>query len=85
MAGDLQIDLWTLDALWWSLFEDKTSGEVYSDVAAEFPGFIFDEERHLQWFIVQNWDKLSLSREWNIYREPGNDLADVNIDAQLAE
>jgi hypothetical protein len=75
LAGDLRIDLWTLDALWWSLFEDRTSGEIDSDVAAEFPGFIFDEERHLQWFLVQNWDKLSLSREWNIYSEPGNDMA----------
>ena len=78
----LQLDLWTLDALWWYL-DQKESGNLSPSEATETtPGDIllkneqrFGLERHLHEFIRDNWDRLELGREWMIYQEPGDEEA----------
>ena len=78
----LQIDLWTLDALWWYL-DQKESGEPPSvEVTETTPASVIVEnehrfglERHLHEFLRDNWNQLELSREWALYQEPGDEEA----------
>lgn len=35
----------------------------------------FGLERHLHEFLRDNWNKIELSREWALYKEPGDDEA----------
>lgn len=82
LANGLDIDLWTLDALWWMLrqggvvpgtgtsqitSEAKTAGVVSSQ--------FFGLERHLHDFLFDNWDTMELGREWEIYGAPGDEQA----------
>lgn len=74
----LQIDLWELDALWW--YRDKKEidqkiGDT-SDIAniTEIPDNqqCFGLERHLHEFMRDNWERIELGSEWQIYSEPGD-------------
>lgn len=75
----LQIDLWTLDALWWFLDQSETN---LPDGAELVPPDILVEneqrfglERHLHEFLRDNWNHLKLGQEWPLYKEPGDDEA----------
>lgn len=78
----LQIDLWTLDALWWHLdLQESEDGPlvdgaepVSESVSAEIE-HRFGLERHLHEFLRDNWNHLELGREWLIYQEPGDEEA----------
>lgn len=78
----LNIDLWTLDALWWFL-DQQESGEVLVSEGTEHvtPGLSeenkqrFGLERHLHEFLRDNWSHLEIGREWDLYKEPGDDEA----------
>ncbi len=78
----LQIDLWTLDALWWFL-DQQESGEVLVAEGAEPSATSvsgdneqrFGLERHLHEFLRDNWNYLDLGREWPLYKEPGDEEA----------
>lgn len=88
IAGDLEIDLWTLDALLWVPLPigDRPSPtmpsvevvvESHAQVdqwdQAEFAvGHRFGLETHLQQFLWQNWDETELGRTWAKYTEPGD-------------
>jgi hypothetical protein len=74
LKSDLGTDFWTLDALWWSLLRPEdgptlTTPEVPQ--AATEPlsqisgGFVL--ERHLEGFLLENWDQTPLASEWAIY------------------
>lgn len=72
LAQYLGIDLWTLDALWWRVDantetapEDKPN-EILSPATSTFL-----LERHLQEFLVQNWNRTPLGHEWEIHEEQG--------------
>ncbi len=78
----LDIDLWALDAIWW--YMDKLEeGDLGQEEVAEPQASIeakescqyFGLERHLHEFLRDNWDRLELGREWEIYKEPGDDEA----------
>lgn len=76
----LQIDLWTLDALWWFLdqsdSEDRDNsmdGTVESHEVSSEQGFGL--ERHLHEFLRDNWEHTELGAEWAIYSEPGDEEA----------
>lgn len=66
LSVDLNIDLWTLDALWWRLSKDDGIKEdadntdpsegIYS------PSQGFGLEKHLQEFLRDNWDKTELGK-----------------------
>ncbi len=78
-----RIDLWTIDILWWTI--QKTSlikgvegdgGEVIVDGGTEPDASQrFGLERHLHEFLRDNWNHLSLGKEWSIYAEPGDEEA----------
>ena len=73
LAADLQIDLWTLDALFWRLKMRDSNGEPPPGPIAD--GIRADDqqgfglERHLHDFLFENWDKTELGREWELYAE----------------
>ena len=81
LAPDLDIDLWTLDALWHQLRLDSGEGPVelpdkqveetsrYSP-AAEMR---FGLERHLHDFLWDNWNNTELGQDWVRYGQPGDD------------
>ena len=72
----LQIDLWTLDSLWWYLDThvpypingDKPESTIEKE---EYFGL----EKHLHEFLRDNWNHLELGKEWEIFKEPGDDEA----------
>lgn len=73
LSQDLGIDLWTLDALWWS-FLDPERGEgagspvLVSESDAEAAGFAL--ERQLEVFLLENWARTPLAKEWAILSTP---------------
>lgn len=83
VAEALEIDLWTLDALWWSI--DGGDGQEEDDgvapgVSSETPPpaphakgkGAFALERHLHLYLFDNWDDLSLAPDWELYALPGD-------------
>ena len=87
LRDDLEIDLWTLDGLWWHMEEGEEgnipagASEESESVLDESVGFSPDEaprfglERHLHEFMRDNWGSLELAKEWAIYSEPGDEEA----------
>lgn len=83
LAQTLDVDLWTLDTLWWFLNyepedEDEQSVEPSIIAAPAVPSQLpivkatrFALERHLQDYMVDNWDKLDLARDWAIFARDG--------------
>ena len=76
LATALDIDLWTLDWLWWELVQaQEKPGADEGDVPAEVYEQRFRLERHLHDFLASNWEQTELGREWVIYSEPGDEMA----------
>ncbi|NPA90922.1 MAG: DUF1016 family protein, partial [Chloroflexi bacterium] len=77
LSEALNIDLWTLDWLWWELVQQEEEGPTIEGTAltVEASEQRFRLERHLHDFLVTNWDQTELGREWTIYREPDDELA----------
>ncbi|WP_298171507.1 endonuclease NucS domain-containing protein [Novosphingobium sp.] len=77
LARELEVDLWTLDTIWWYLSGDKEETEVDSEtpLTADSPtGQVaarFAIERHLHDYLFDNWSQLELSRDWDIYVRDG--------------
>ena len=78
LTSELQIDLWTLDSLWWGVRGFGDTGESLvsqpaMEGAAEEPEgrAQFALERYLQAFLHDNWDKTTLGKEWDLYEEDG--------------
>jgi len=68
LSSDLGIDLWTLDALWWFLLEPERlpqPSEPPTQVAER--GESFALERQLEEFLLENWDRTPLAKEWAIF------------------
>ncbi len=76
LAEALGIDLWALDWLWWELVQQE-EGSVVEEPAlsVEVSEQRFRLERHLHDFLVTNWEQTELGREWEIYSEPGEEMA----------
>jgi hypothetical protein len=77
LAKTLNVDLWTLDWLWWELVGQEEQGEAVDEIAPALgePEQQFRLESHLHEFLVTNWEQTELGREWNIYSEPGDEMA----------
>ncbi len=74
LASDLGTDLWTLDALWWYVLEPdepQLPGEDASLVVESSAGG-FALERQLEEFLLENWDKTPLAKDWAILSTPDN-------------
>jgi hypothetical protein len=73
LSGDVGVDLWTLDALWW-MTDDVPPPPGNGDGEMETESS-FGLERHLHDFLRDNWGATSLAAEWKLYSEPGDDEA----------
>ena len=75
----LQIDLWTLDALWWFLDQEPPADPVAKGSESADPGILveneqrFGLERHLHDFLRDNWNHLKLGRDWTLFKKSGDD------------
>ncbi len=73
LSAELNIDLWTLDALFWYFVgsvpdsDAELPNEVVTDEAPAF-----GLERHLQEFLRDNWECTELGRDWVIFGETGD-------------
>jgi hypothetical protein len=76
LAQDIDVDLWTLDTLWWAVAAGAAVPEGQTEEGAISPGAgeaqAFGLERHLQEFMRDNWDRMPLGKEWGLYTEPGD-------------
>lgn len=79
LRDTLQIDLWTLDALWWFLDNEHDADPVVEGSESADPDILveneqrFPLERHLHEFLRDNWNHLKLGREWALYRKAGDE------------
>ncbi len=83
VAAALDVDLWTLDALWWLLDDEDAppedqdtgatlgSGAVAAMSSSKVKG-AFALERHLHFYLLDNWDGLSIAKDWQLYALPGD-------------
>jgi len=69
LSKDLGIDLWTLDALWWFLLDPDNlpPGVTEGDDQLVEVCRSFAFERQLEEFLLENWDKTPLAKEWDIF------------------
>jgi hypothetical protein len=65
LSNDLSTDLWTLDAIWWAILQPEigVSGPAGDPSAGES----FALERQLESFLLENWNRTPLAKEWAIY------------------
>lgn len=80
LSKALDIDLWTLDTVWWFLHAAEGDGDDGTEEKAP-PDAVptpstgrttrFALERHLHDYMVDNWDRLDLAQEWEIYARDG--------------
>ena len=73
----VEVDLWTLDALWWHKYVE--GGAAVESITQPLEGggepsggARFGLERHLQEFLRDNWDHTDLGKEWKLYEEDGD-------------
>lgn len=79
----LEIDLWALDALWWYIDEGGSekglteggAGVVSGELPSTGKEQKFGLERHLHEFLRDNWQHVELGKEWELYKEPGDEEA----------
>ncbi|HUT92521.1 MAG TPA: endonuclease NucS domain-containing protein [Thermoguttaceae bacterium] len=74
LAARLQIDLWTLDGLWWRVKSHEGAQEdddLQPLLADDQDSQAFGLERHLHNFIFDNWSSLPLAKHWNLHEEDG--------------
>lgn len=76
LAADLEMDFWTLDAFWWFVLtpqpveplplpslEDTSSLTIGS-------GMSFPFESLLEKFLLENWERTPLAKEWVVFSTP---------------
>lgn len=75
----LDVDLWTLDTVWWYLqLDDDDDGpgkaespSVEESASPRSAAGRFAIERHLHNYLFDNWGQLELARDWDIYVRDG--------------
>ena len=79
LALALEVDLWTLDALWWNLgsvgeveADDDAGPKDPSPLGGSTGKRAFALERHLHEYLLDNWQGLSLAADWEIYSPDGD-------------
>jgi len=72
LSSDLEIDLWTLDALWWFLLEPERLPQPISEAVDEpdYGSESFALECQLEEFLLENWERTPLAKEWLIFKTP---------------
>lgn len=81
LSRELNIDLWSLDSLWWAAKSETIEPADPTDLSAYdsnyYSSLEFKLERHLQEFLADNWEKVSLNQHWSLYSENDDDDAGV--------
>ena len=83
LGGELGVDLWTLDMLWWRVVQpegeddpdEEAGGLTDVEIHDEGEGLLgtrFGLERHLHEFMEDNWDQTELGRDWQLLEEDGD-------------
>ncbi|RIK62648.1 MAG: hypothetical protein DCC65_17215 [Planctomycetota bacterium] len=79
-AAALEVDLWTLDCLWWRVVGTLGENPAGDALAVEPVGetetmrigsSVFALEGHLHEFLEANWESTELGREWDLLEEDG--------------
>jgi hypothetical protein len=75
VAAELNVDLWTLDSLWWLVSVPEslpTVSTTSAPTAVSSP--VFALERHLHEFLEENWEHTALAKEWALLEDEHGDL-----------
>jgi len=77
-SRELGVDLWTLDALWWRVENEIDTAGGPGPILGPGPDGDAEQrfglERHLQEFLRDNWEKTTLSKDWKLYEEDGEQV-----------
>ncbi|WP_205742978.1 hypothetical protein [Halalkalirubrum salinum] len=78
LSTELDLDYWDLDALLGYLVqsEETDDDETMEDVGGTGE---FVKERHLQQYLVNHWDRMGLSEQWEIYSDADDPQAGVEF------
>lgn len=79
LSDEVDIDLWTLDSLLNFIVDSAEEGLLNLDDEPEAVTGEFVAERHLQEFLVNNWDSIRLADEWEIYSNADDPEAGVEF------
>lgn len=71
LAQELEIDLWTLDALWWGIGSETENEPSHEPIGELTEPQVFDLEQYLHEFLRDNWDRTELGSEWMLFEEDG--------------
>jgi len=85
VSKELDLDLWTLDMLWWRVSNTHTpkgiskegvsgtSEDEGTEITEGVTGSecVFALEKYLHEFLVDNWSATELSKEWSLLEEDG--------------
>jgi len=75
LAESLDLDLWSLDALWWAMLDlerKEATGEPGAMVGeSEIQDSRLGLERHLHDFLRDNWDRTEFGRDWSLEIDEG--------------
>lgn len=77
LGAELGLDFWDLDALLGYLVEAGERRGESPDTTESTGEFV--KERHLQQYLVNNWDRTEMSDEWDIYSDADDPEAGVEF------
>lgn len=74
LSEAVDVDLWTLDALFWGLEADVSELDLLETTSDEENVSFqrFGLERNLQIFLYDNWDNIDVFSDWQLYEEDGD-------------
>lgn len=78
MALAIDVDLWTLDSIWWGFGSDDPDEEITefeildAQTGAKLDKVSFFLERHLHDFLHDNWESTTLGQDWDILNVDGD-------------
>lgn len=77
LGNELELDLWDLDALLGHLVgieEDPQEALEETEASSEFV-----KEQHLQQYLVNHWEQMELSEQWEIYSDADDPEAGIEF------
>lgn len=79
LAAELEIDLWTLDTLWWFIILDNEEGQESEEIFTDEEIAFSDDAKHrfgleiyLQEFMRDNWDAIPELKDWQLFEQDGD-------------
>lgn len=72
-APRVGVDLWTLDTLWWVWLSADGKPPVPTPIS--MTESVLRLERYLHEFLVDNWDRLDLAKEWALWEDEDGETA----------